>query len=674
MDINLFEKILATGECEWIDFKSQPYFNNTGKDNKDKTDDFVKDILCFTNTIRSTSAYIIIGVIKENGINKAIGIAPNDSNDGAVLQQKVMNKIYPSPKFLTYGYTYDNKYFDIIEIPVQWYERICMPTQPLRGIEISRVYIRRGDSNSIANTDEILRINEWFKSLSMLPNAGKYQSLEELKIIHSTNKKELSKTVIIQFDDETIQKLFGNEAAEDEDPTRLREYYFKNDTFDRVTVELPLRILVGHKGIGKSALFKVAMAEDYEKHRLRILIRPDDISEVAIEDVTFLQLIRKWKNGILQIIQNSLSSQFMLPVDFFSSKQENGSLVDYICNKLEYISESDFLNESAKQTLLEFVKNKRINIYLDDLDRGWIGSKKDITRLSALLNAVRDLSNENPGIQFKISLRTDVYYLVRTSDESTDKIQGSVIWYSWTHHEILVMLIKRIETFFGRTIDEKQLLNSEQRYIAHYLESILTRRFEGVGKWENVPIYRVLMSLIRKRPRDLVKLLTLAAREARMDGSSIITTKHLQAIFDEYSQDRLQDTINEYKTELPNIERLLLSMKPSHKHKLASDNYTYTTQELQQKINNILEQGVFKFSSGEVADVKSLAQFLYKINFLTGKKILPTGELDRKYFEESRYLISRFVDFGYDWEVHMAYRWALHPTSLDTIFNTLAND
>src|SRR4051812_39912378 len=61
----------------------------------------------------------------------------------------------------------------------------------------------------------------------------------------------------LTFSEAEIQNLFGHEAAEDETPARLRQYYFKNDIYDRVTADLPLRILVGHKGVGKSALFKV---------------------------------------------------------------------------------------------------------------------------------------------------------------------------------------------------------------------------------------------------------------------------------------------------------------------------------------------------------------------------------------------------------------------------------
>ena len=51
----------------------------------------------------------------------------------------------------------------------------------------------------------------------------------------------------IVFDDETIQGLFGFEDAESESIERLKEYYFKKDTFFKVIAGLPIRILVGHE-------------------------------------------------------------------------------------------------------------------------------------------------------------------------------------------------------------------------------------------------------------------------------------------------------------------------------------------------------------------------------------------------------------------------------------------
>jgi hypothetical protein len=277
------------------------------------------------------------------------------------------------------------------------------------------------------------------------------------------------------------------------------------------------------------------------------------------------------------------------------------------------------------------------------------------------LNAVRDLANDDHGVRFKISLRSDVYYLVRTSDESTDKIEGSVIWHFWSNHQILVLLVKRIVTYFGRSVDEAFLMQRPQSETALELENVMEHRFSGSGHWANAPMYRVLMSLIRKRPRDLVKLLTLAARHARDDNSSIIRTPHLEASFEEYSQGRIQDTINEFRSELPNIERLLLNMKPNKRERKAKLGYVYTTDALFNKIANIMQGEEFRFSTGHQAGRKELAAFMYKINFLTARKEVATGGIIRKYFEENRYLSSQFADFGFDWEIHPAYRWALQP-------------
>lgn len=477
-----------------------------------------------------------------------------------------------------------------------------------------------------------------------------------------------------EFNDETIQKLFGFEDAESEKIDRLREYYFKKDTFSRVISDLPLRILVGHKGTGKSALFKVAIAEEKEKGNLPILIKPDDIAELGKDDENFLLRIRQWKVGLIKIIGKKVFDEFGIHDEGIISKVGNyGSrLLNYFVDSVKDLQTKIDLEPTNKTIIQNFLNKRKIIIYIDDLDRGWQGRKDDINRISALLNAVRDLANDNLGLKFKVSLRSDVYYLVRTSDESTDKIEGSVVWYKWTNHEILVMLIKRVQTYFGETVNEAQLMDTDQRYLAFHLDKVIEKRFSGVGKWDNAPMYRILMSLIRKRPRDLVKLCSSAAQNAHGLGDNIIKTSHLQAIFEEYSQGRMQDTINEYKSELPNIEKLLFGMKPNKKFRNTSDGYVFTTVELKQKINNIKSQNNFIFTNGSPADTKDLAQFLYKINFLTARKIMEDGTIQRKYFEENRYISSSFVDFGFDWEIHPAFRWALQPDDFDDIFRKLS--
>lgn len=475
----------------------------------------------------------------------------------------------------------------------------------------------------------------------------------------------------MDFSETNIANLFGHEAADDEDIDKLKSYYLKGAIYNNIANDLPIRILVGHKGIGKSALFRVAISEETQEKKLSILIKPDDIYDLSSSETNFLALIRTWKSGILRIVSQKVIDNFGVSSDDWISKlsKYGGKIIDFLQDTLKADNYANL--EPTKKLLLEaFLKSGNIYVYMDDLDRGWRGNENDVRNISALLNAVRDIASESRGIRFRISLRSDVYYLVRTSDESTDKIEGSVVWLSWKNHEILALLVKRVEQYIGVDRSADELFAMSPKELAKPLDRIMEPTFNGRGHWSNIPTYRMLMSLVRKRPRDLVKLCTLAARDALLKGNEIIKTENFNNIFEEYSQGRLQDTVNEYRSELPEIERLLLGMKPTTIEKRTKLGYYYNTASLLKKIANIEQGGVFKFHNGKIPDSKEIASFLYKINFITARKNV--GDfIDRKYFEENRYLSSKFADFGYDWEVHPAYRWALQPDSLKDIFENI---
>lgn len=477
----------------------------------------------------------------------------------------------------------------------------------------------------------------------------------------------------ITFSEEQIQGLFGNEAAEDERITRLKSYFFKNDAYKKIKVDLPLRILVGHKGIGKSAIFRISYQENEANNELALWIRPDDIAdlcEVSDETQDFLKLIRAWKEGLEKLIYD-------LIIDSVGEQADNDAIRPHLTKGLKVLnsvaglfkSEKFNISEAKKVVVSNFLKQQSIYIYIDDLDRGWTGNAGSIRRISALLSAVRDLSNDNEGLFFRISLRSDVYYLVRTSDESTDKIDGSVIWLNWDSHEILALLAKRVQAYMGKHISEKELMRLPQFKVAEYLAPVFCKYFEGDGKWKNAPIHRILTSMIRRRPRDLVKLCVLAAREANRNGHSVIETEDFQAIFDKYSQDRVRDVINEHRYELPEVERLILGMKPSRIEKKTEDAFTYTEEKLIAKIDGIRQNGEFVFANGQKATSEDLLFFLYKINFLVGRKENRDGYIDRRYFEDQQYISTSHASFGYLWEVHPAYRWALYPEKKDIFAN-----
>lgn len=493
---------------------------------------------------------------------------------------------------------------------------------------------------------------------------GKRATNVELELPESPHGKE------IDFSEEQIREMFGDLAAEDEKRERFSSYFIKTDVYKKIHNFLPIRILVAHKGIGKSAVFRMSYLENKRDNVLSIWVKPDDILGIANtgDGTDPLEMIRQWKSGLEELLVEKVISNFNISEDNDSINQvsRNGlKLAERISMIIKKIRDVVDVDEIKKNVADQYLKNHKIVIYVDDLDRAWNGSRQNIYRISALLNAVRDMCNETSELCFRISLRSDVYYLVRTADESTDKIDGNVLWLTWTEHELLALLVRRVQSYFGTDISEKDLLGMKQREMSAYLNDIMADTFEGFGKWNNRPIRYIFLSLIRRRPRDLINLCTLAARNANAEGRNLIITKDWEEVFEQYSSSRLQDTINEHKYELPDIERLLLGMKPSHDIKKTEKPFVYDKERLARKIEGIMQKGKFYFANNKECTVEDLIAFMYKINFLNARKDAAGGFIDRKYFEDNKYITSNSVDFGYDWEVHPAFRWALYPETRD---------
>ena len=194
MTIEEFEILLQKPESSNLDFKQCQYeiINDSGNI---KTAKFVKDIISFSNTIRTETAFIVIGVgINDDGSKKLIGL--NKYIDDSTFQEKVKNKTLPIPYFFYYTFQYSDKTFGIIEIPVKKYSEPISPTINMKGLESGKIYFRRGSSNSEANGREAITINKWMESL---PDKIKGESLPSeisqtiLKI--TSNKYPLSECI-----------------------------------------------------------------------------------------------------------------------------------------------------------------------------------------------------------------------------------------------------------------------------------------------------------------------------------------------------------------------------------------------------------------------------------------------------------------------------------------------
>lgn len=480
----------------------------------------------------------------------------------------------------------------------------------------------------------------------------------------------------MQFTNLNIRSLFGYEDAESEDPSRFKEYFLKNGAYDDLVAPLPFHIVVGHKGVGKSALLRRAYLDDIENNMLAVEIQPNDISELmeSIPSESFIQKIERWKGGIKRIVArkaiDSLVDDGFEKISNAGVAKVGKKITDFLYQTLTNF-QPNISDNVAKAVSDNFLKNRTVRVYIDDIDRGWSASPADISNISALINACRDLCNSDRSFQCRIALRTDVYFLFRTADESTDKIEQNIIRLQWTNDEILRMISLRILTYFNEKRSEFDLNNlSQARISKEILAKVIEPIYHGRGNWEEVPVSVPLMSLCRKRPRDLVKLLHGSAKFASHNKNGIITNNDLTQAFENYSDERLQDLINEFKSELPNIENLLLRFKPTKSEKNLNQSFLFTTDELVKRIKNIRQQVPIRFNSNKPVTDQSVIVFLYKIDFLIAR--IDNGPKPKwTYFDQRRLLANDSIDFGYRWEIHPAYRWALQPNDLQTIIDSL---
>lgn len=246
-----------------------------------------------------------------------------------------------------------------------------------------------------------------------------------------------------KFDDQSIELLFGADDAENEDPKRFVQYFYYNRAYESLVADLPIRILVGHKGVGKSALLRRAYLEDVETKQPAFWLQSSDLNTFkghASSVPDFTARIEVWKREVLRYLALGLIDTL-----FGQSTPEVRELADH--GSLQSIVQ--LIGRALNDAPAHGYSSTSVNLYIDDIDRGWAAQPRDINNISALLNAMRDIAGMDRRIRFRIGLRSDVYFLVRTSDESTDKIERNVIWLRWTNDEILRLAAKRIETFFG---------------------------------------------------------------------------------------------------------------------------------------------------------------------------------------------------------------------------------
>ena len=467
------------------------------------------------------------------------------------------------------------------------------------------------------------------------------------------------------FSLENIPLIFGQDAAELEDLGRLKSFFIANDSYAQLRVAHPVALVVGQKGIGKTALLNMSAQADKEDKCPHVLLKGSEILRVSESDSRAAVAVEAFKEFVERSILDNLIAQVCEGTsEQLGMPPKAGSFISRLALFATTVAtnESASIKRNAAASLpWIYAGVKSFNVYIDDTDIEWNGSEVAAKTISNLIQACFNIASTSKGkVRFKISIRSDLFMFLSTYADYIDKIQAGIILCRWSNDDILRVIAKRIAKYTGVEYDEENRLTQSQVFDT-YFHPLFERQFLGQGAWDRAPLRQVMLSFVRQRPRDLIAFCVLCAHKAANNKSNIGTAE-LEAIIPGYCRNRFNDTVTEFKSELPRISELLSEMRPRQNAPRGTPRYLFTHDEMIARIKEIAQRQTLQFSYNRVKPLPAdLIDFLFRINFLVATRE-SEGKKDRRYYDFADDIRPEVKIGRWGWEVHMAYRWAIKPS------------
>ena len=149
------KKLCLQGESNCVDYKRAQYAFQKSEDAKKA--ELLKDILCFANAFRNSSAYILIGVDEdESGFGVIQGINSNDVIDDSRLQEFVNSKTNNPIPFSAYPFKMSSgQILQVIEIGMCKRDRPFYLKKDFAWLKCKDVWIRGSTKSGIASPETI---------------------------------------------------------------------------------------------------------------------------------------------------------------------------------------------------------------------------------------------------------------------------------------------------------------------------------------------------------------------------------------------------------------------------------------------------------------------------------------------------------------------------------------
>lgn len=407
-----------------------------------------------------------------------------------------------------------------------------------------------------------------------------------------------------------IERLtFGKSIAESE-AKALQRYFVSTQAYiNAKTPERRKTYYIGQRGAGKSALLNQLATEfENEGDNITLRITPHDFSyelfkarEHDYVDVRSVYAAVWHYTLMIQLFKQT--------VDYFgnnphlkTNRENVGRLRKYLVSKGLLDAESileiffSFLTELTAQKNINRLQNissdgvKRdkhvlrilylteiasevkaletiavshpIYIFIDELDTGWNDSKEAQNFIFGLFYAVRELKKLQKVTVF-ISLRSDMYYNLRSILPDPEKMRDDIERFSWNLKTLRTLIGNRILAYWPT--DELKNASAEEAISTVFEEHVLN--------------YIISHSL--HRPREIIqfcnealdafRLLVLDTGRLRDGLPTKIALDVTRSVQPTFSANRFDDLCVEYKDQYPGLRELLSSFENAPEYYFLAD-------------------------------------------------------------------------------------------------------
>ncbi len=275
---------------------------------------------------------------------------------------------------------------------------------------------------------------------------------------------------------------FGAPAAERDIGRGLEKYFVESAAYQRVRCGAKT-IILGNRGAGKSAIFKVLASKERSAGSVVIELAPEDYSYELLSSTLSAANAGSWaKHGgfavawkylIYVLIMKELTAKglrapksasmviykYLRDHHYDPQMGRMALLVSYLkrldtikvgplkagfkAQELEKLYRLEEIN-SLLPYLKEILAHKRVVILVDELDRGWDASDDAKAFVSGLFQACASINGFDDNLRAYISLRQELYDNIPALYEDAQKYRDLVEVINWTGDSLLKLIAKRI--------------------------------------------------------------------------------------------------------------------------------------------------------------------------------------------------------------------------------------